>query len=319
TIKRATILAGVAAWEAVVLLPSIANDLAIPQLQPIGVVSATFYFFAVEVWAAARMALDSRRRLGVARLRLASAAIATGLYGAALLLAGITSVIRGPAVGGADSTAVTRTMALIATIGYLAAFAPPGWFRRFVNRAASFPLVRTLVAPPNEVTPGSLWSDLARTAQEILGARRVSILPDAPGAPLAVVGDPKPAGPSDATDGRAPVLSTIELAIRPHRAHGEHLVAEIEGRPLFVSDDLAVLADLCALTAQAIDREETLISLGEARREAEESRAVRASEARFRALLDADPNAILALDEESRISWATRQAGELFGAPVEQL
>src|SRR6185312_5574516 len=40
TIKRATILAGVAAWEAVVLMPSIANDLAIPQLQPIGVVSA---------------------------------------------------------------------------------------------------------------------------------------------------------------------------------------------------------------------------------------------------------------------------------------
>src|SRR6185312_9299247 len=117
---------------------------------------------------------------------------------------------------------------------YLAAFVPPGWFRRMINRAASFQLVRTLVAPPTEMTAGSLWSDLARTAQEILGARRVSILPDAPGAPLAIVGDPKPAAPTDATDDRAPVLSTIELAVRPNRDHGEHLIAEIEGRPLFV-------------------------------------------------------------------------------------
>jgi PAS domain S-box-containing protein len=317
-VKRATIIGGVAAWEAIVLLPPIGSDLAIPALQPIGVVSATFYFFAVEIWAAARMALDSRRRLGVARVRLASAAIATGLYGAALLLAGLTSVMRAPG-GAADSTAVTRTLALIATIGYLAAFAPPGWFRRVVNRAASFHLVRTLVAPPTEVTAGNLWTDLARTAQEILGARRVSILADAPGAPLAVVGDPEPANIARTRDGREPVLSTIELEVRPERAHGEHLIAEIEGRPLFVGDDLALLADLCSLTAQAIDREETLISLGEARREAEESRTVRASEARFRALLDADPNAILALDEDSRVSWATRQAGELFGAPVEKL
>src|SRR6185437_8727614 len=105
------------------LLPPVAQDLAVPALQQIGVVSATSYFFAVEVWAAARMALDSRRRLGVARVRLASAAIATGLYGAALLLAGVTSVMRGPAGGASDSTAVTRTLALIATIGYLAAFA----------------------------------------------------------------------------------------------------------------------------------------------------------------------------------------------------
>ena len=97
------------------------------------------------------------------------------------------------------------------------------------------------------------------------------------------------------------------------------MVADIEGRPLFVGDDLALLADLASLTAHAIDREEMLIGLGEARREAEESRVARASEARFRALLEADPNPILALDEESRVTWATRQAGELFGCPVERL
>src|SRR5206468_2788541 len=102
--------------------------------------------------------------------------------------------------------------------------------------------------------------------------------------------------------------------VRVDREPSERLVAEIEGRPLFVGDDLALIADLASLTAHAIDRESMLIGVGEARREAEESRSIRASEARFRALLEADPNAILALDENNKVTWATRQAGELFGS-----
>ena len=321
TVKRIVILGGIAAWEAVTLTPDIAASLGLPQLRQFGVLSACFYFFAVELWAAARMAGHARQRHGVARVRLASAAVATALFGSALLLASLFAITRAPGAPSSDSTTVTRTLAFIATLLYLAAFVPPGWFRRLVNRAASFQLVRTLVAPPTEVTAGSLWTDLAKTAQEILGARRVSILSDVPGAPLAIVGEPppEPGAAAIGPDGRQPFVSTVELAVRPGDPHSEHLVADVEGRPLFVSDDLALLADLSSLTAHAIDREEMLIGLGEARREAEESRSVRASEARFRALLDADPNAILALDEDSKISWATRQAGELFGAPVDKL
>ena len=315
-VKPITLLGAVAAWEAIVLLPGIGTSLNLPQLGPIGVVAACFYFFAVEIWAAARMARDSRRRFGVARLRLGSAAVATGLFGAALLLAGLASVTRPPGASSADSSAVTRSLALIATLGYLAAFVPPAWFRRIINRAASFQLVRSLVAPPTEQTSG-LWVDLATTAREILGARRVTILPAAPGAPLAELGDRAPDTAPDSD--RKPFLSTVELPIRPDSSETERLVAEIEGRPLFVGDDLELLTDLCSLTAHAIDREGMLIGLGEARREAEESRSVRANEARFRALLEADPNAILALDEESRITWATRQAGELFGGAVDKL
>jgi len=321
TVKRITIVGGIAAWEAVTLVPDIAQAVGTPQLRQFGILGACFYFFAVELWAATRMAGHSRQRHGVARVRLASAAVATALFGTSLLLAALFAMTRAPNASTADSTTVTRTLALVATLLYLAAFVPPRWFRRLVNRAASFQLVRTLVAPPTEVTAGSLWTDLARTAQEILGARRVSILSDVPGAPLAVVGEPPPdpAAAFAIPNGREPFVSTVELAVRPDNPHSEHLVADIEGRPLFVNDDLALLADLSSLTAHAIDREEMLIGLGEARREAEESRSVRASESRFRALLDADPNAILALDEDSRISWATRQAGELFGAPVDKL
>jgi PAS domain S-box-containing protein len=320
-LKPATILGAIAAWELVVLVPPIGTSLGNPNLAQIGVVAACFYFVAVELWAAARIARLSRRRHGIARLRLASASVATALFGASLFLAALFSVTRAPgAAATSDSTTITRTLALLATVGYLGAFVPPGWFRRLINRAASFQLVRTLVAPPTEMTAGSLWTDLARTAQEILGARRVSILPDAPGAPLAIVGEGAPDDAAHAEPGhRTPFISTIELDVRPGDPTSEHLVAEIEGRPLFVSDDLALLADLSQLTAQAIDREEMLIGLGEARREAEESRTVKASEARFRALLEADPNAILALDEESRVTWATRQAGELFGSSVDRL
>src|SRR5688500_14185733 len=316
SIMLITLLGAVAAWASIVLLPAAATALALPMLQSIGVVGAVFYFFAVEIGAAAWFARDSWRRHGVARLRLASAAVATGLFGASILLAGLTSVARAPGAPGADSTTVTRLLVLFATLGYFVAFVPPGWLRRFINRAASYQLVRSLVAPPSAAEAGSLWNDLATTARAILGARRVSILPIAPGAPLAVVGDRPPEG-VEASNGSA--ISTVEVPVRPDREDSERLVAEIEGRPLFVNDDVALLADLAALTAHAIDREEMLIGLGEARREAEESRTVRASEARFRALLEADPNAILALDEESRVTWATRQAGDLFGCAVDRL
>src|SRR4029077_20137070 len=94
-----------------------------------------------------------------------------------------------PGASSSDSTTVTRLLVLIATVGYLLAFVPPGWFRRVINRSASFHLVRTLVSPPTEMSPGALWTDLATTAREILGASRVSILPASPGAPLAAVGE----------------------------------------------------------------------------------------------------------------------------------
>ena len=329
---RIALLACVAAWAAVVLLPA-----AVPSMRVVGVVFAVSAFAIVELAAATWFARHSRRRFGVARLRLASAAVATALFGASLLLSGLSSIGRPPGAVSADSQTVTRLLFLMATLGYLGAFVPPRWFRRFINRAASYELIRRLVAPSLDSTAGSLWKDLASTAREILGASRVTILPagapasavagatDVPAvpavepfdparAPLAVVGDP--AKVADARDG---ATSTVELAIRPDSASSERLIAIVEGRQLFVDDDVALIGELAGLTAHAIDREEMLIGLGQARREADESQTVRASEARFRALLDADPNAILALDEDGRVTWATRQAGELFGCDVDRL
>ena len=67
-----------------------------------GTLFAVFYFFAVEIGAAAWFALASRRRFGVARVRLAFAAIATGLFGASILIAGLAGVARPPGESAAD-------------------------------------------------------------------------------------------------------------------------------------------------------------------------------------------------------------------------
>jgi len=114
-------------------------------------------------------------------------------------------------------------------------------------------------------------------------------------------------------------ISTVEVSVRGSGAVSEQLVGQVEGRPLFVEDDVELLQMLGSLTARAVDREHVLIGLGETKRAVEESAAIKASEAHFRALLEAEPNAILALDEGDRVTWATRQAGELFGFPTAKL
>jgi hypothetical protein len=57
---RIAVLGALAAWACVVLLPA-----AIPAALPLGIVFAVFYFFAVEIAAAAAFARYSRRRYGV--------------------------------------------------------------------------------------------------------------------------------------------------------------------------------------------------------------------------------------------------------------
>jgi PAS domain S-box-containing protein len=304
---------------------------------------ATVFFFGIQAAAAGRLARESARRIGVARVRLLVAALSTAVLGLSILLAGAAS-----AASGGDTTPtvllITRSTALLAGVGYLLAFVPPAWLRRLAYRALAFDLVRNLVAPSPGVETGRLWADVAAVARQLLGARRVVILSERDGLPLASAGavrdppapEPDPAAePPDlvtrighAIASRPAIVSRIEVPLRDDRAgdatqddpsRGEHLVAEIEGRPLFVEDDVALLRLLGGLTARAVDREEALVTLGQARSALEESAAIKASENRFRAFLEADPNAVLALDGHEAVVWATRQAGTLFGMDAQQL
>jgi PAS domain S-box-containing protein len=97
------------------------------------------------------------------------------------------------------------------------------------------------------------------------------------------------------------------------------LTADLDNQALFIEDDIALLEILGSLTARTVERERAVADLAEATRAVAEATAVRASEARFRALLDAEPNAMLAVDSGGRIRWSTKSAADMFGLTEAEL
>ena len=276
------------------------------------------YFVLVEGAAAVLFVREGRRRYGLPRLRLALAGVATAFFGASIFVASVGAAATDP---GAPSPTIVlaRLAALGAGVGYLAAFVPPLWLRNIGQRAIAFDVARDIVAAQAGTEPGVLWRRLGLAARDILGARQVSIV-DARGDSLAETDEDR----ASDSPGRAPAaserpLTEVEVPILVEDRPWARVTAELEGRPLFVEDDLQVIALLGLITVRAVEREEAIVRLGEARRELAESAAVRASEARFRALLEAHPNAVLAVDADGLVTWATGPTSELFGRPADQL
>lgn len=273
------------------------------------IVAVITYFGIVEAAAAIQFGRLALRRRGSHRLRLALAGIATAMFGLAIVISGLGSVANGGATAGPVVVATGRLFGLLAAVGYLGAFLPPRWLTGFFHRAAAFDLARGVVAAPSGSGPGVLWRQLALLAEGILGARQVEIF-DPGGRAVLVGGEPTSEGftdPSPVDDGAV----TIPLLVDGRPA--ATLRAYLEGRPLFVDDDVAIVALLGSLTARSVQHERDVSRLRETELALEASAAVRASEARFRVFLEADPNAILATDEAGRISWSTRSSAELFG------
>ena len=117
-----------------------------------GQLSATIpaigYFFLAQSAAATRFAVVSRRRFGMARIRLALASVATALFGGAILIAGLGTALAAGGTSSPIAQQASRLAALLAALGYLAAFVPPRWLRGFAYKAVAFDLTRSLVAPP---------------------------------------------------------------------------------------------------------------------------------------------------------------------------
>ena len=275
------------------------------------------YFTATEFIAAILLIREARRRIGFPKIRLTTAGLASILFGAAIMISGLASAARG--AGGASDPAITilsRLLALVAGVGYLAAFAPPRWLRKMGYRALAFDLVRAIVARPTGTQPRVLWGALAGVASSILGTSEVRISTHDGIEAVAADAEPDPA--TSFVPVREPATAdapySLSIPLGPEDARIGLLEARLAGRPLFLEDDIALVELLGSLTARAVEREQAIATLADAEREVSEAAAVRASEVRFRALLDAEPNAMLSTDRHGVIQWCTRSADEMFGS-----
>jgi signal transduction histidine kinase/CheY-like chemotaxis protein len=151
--------------------------LLLPPPLPIPLVlGALAVFFVTEGTAAVALGREAWRRRGAARMRLAVGAVATALFGFALLLAGF-----GGATGAvADvATIASRTAAVLSALGYILAFLPPRWQRRVLNATAAFDFTEHLLRRASEgASQRELWETLADTAWKLTGARAALVVLD---------------------------------------------------------------------------------------------------------------------------------------------
>ena len=118
---------------------------------------------------------------------------------------------------------------------------------------------------------------------------------------------------------RTIAAAALEVPITLEGRRVATLIADLGGRPLFLEDDVALIELLGSLTARAVERERAVATLTDAARAVDEAEAVRASEARFRALLEAEPNAIMSVDAAGKVRWCTKTAAEMFRLPETEL
>ena len=220
------------------------------------------YFFVAESVAAALLVAEGRRRLGFPRARLTVAGLASLLFGLSILISGLASAARGGGTADPAITLISRLLALVAGLGYLAAFVPPRWLREIGYRSLAFDVVRTIVSRPTGTDERVLWSGLADAAGQILGTSRVRI---------ASAGDDPTTVLSTGASGESPDTAwragdsgySVRVPINTEVGHVATLEARLAGRPLFLEDDVALIDLLGSLTARAVERERAMATLAD--------------------------------------------------------
>jgi signal transduction histidine kinase/DNA-binding response OmpR family regulator len=196
------------------------------------------YFVIVEAGAAIAFALAARDRAGASRSRLVTAGLATGLFGAALviiLVAGLALPAGSPQM---DATNVlVRVVALLSALGYLAAFAPPRALRKVSQQGIVYDFVRDLTALPAQAQVAQIWDLLVRAARHASGAHRVEIV----------------------LDGETPALGPgarwVSFPFNSARWPGGRLEMDLPANALFLDDDVELIALLVDRAVQSAERE----------------------------------------------------------------
>jgi PAS domain S-box-containing protein len=272
------------------------------------------YFVVFQAGAAIILGGVAEGRVGYARTRLRIAAVGTLLFGATIFIAGVANAMAAPD-GALDSDLVfvSRLVALIAGLSYLAAFMPPQPLRRLQERAIAFDLGQELMATPDGDLDGP-WKALAAAAERITGARAVVVETGMPRIVRASTGQAPP-------DGDA----TFAVPIENDGPVGVMLVYLEEGS-LFVEDDRSLLRLLAGQAARSAEQQVAVLErnvleseLESASQELEESRAQLESEARFRVALEAHPGILLVVDPDGSIGYANEQALASLGYDRESI
>ena len=260
---------------------------------------------------------------------------ATVCFAVAILVSGAGAAA---AAGGAATdpgiTAIARVLALVAGLGYLAAFIPPVALRRLQQRAVAFDLGQSFLGAPVDGDPDALWVALAHAARTITNGPAavialgtppvVRIVDGTPPTPTQVGATYDDPAPSDGKD--AAGEPTISLPIESDLGRQGWLVVYPDAGSLFLDDDRVLLSLLAGQAARAAERREAIRQQGvleseleDASHELEFSRAQLESEARFRAALEAHPGILLVIEPDGRVGYANGQALRSLGYSADEI
>ena len=233
----------------------------------VAILPVVAYFFSAETLAIFYLFAEARRRVGVARARLATAAVAAALFLGAILLAAI-----GSAVGSLTGFGVAAdAVALAAAVGYLVAFVPPDPIRRLGQRAAAYGFVRRLALEPSAATAPDLWQRLADAARDVTGATAAVVLMPGPNGELerqALAGsanDLAPAGLAPSLDASPTARSSaalpgldgmpanvVRIPVDSGQGPAGQVLCYVTGEPLFSEDDTDLIELFAALTLRMV-------------------------------------------------------------------
>jgi signal transduction histidine kinase/DNA-binding response OmpR family regulator len=200
------------------------------------------YFLVLESAAAAGFAMAARQRAGASRSRLATAAIATGLLGLALVVLLAGGLAAAPDSDASAATSViARVLALLSALGYLVAFAPPRALRRLSQQAIVYDFIRDLNALPTGTAVSRIWELLERTAGRAAGGARVDVVTDA-------------RTPRRASSGRL-----VSMPFRSTRWPAGRLEVDLGTQSLFRDDDLELIGLLVDRATGAAEREAFIV------------------------------------------------------------
>ena len=196
------------------------------------------YFLVLETAASVAFALAARARAGASRSRLVTAALATALFGAALVIV-LVAAIALPA-GSEEMGAiniVVRLVALLSAIGYIAAFAPPRALRKLSQQGIVYDFVRDLNALPTQAQVGQIWDLLIKAARHSSGAGRVEVV----------------------LDGETPALGSgprrVSFPFNSARWPEGRLELDLPAYALFLDDDVELIGLLVDRAVRSAERE----------------------------------------------------------------